>query len=162
MSLQVQIRQKYAWPIGFCTTPRPRKDSWAVPCMERYTDFTARLMKLVLSGQLKKLSTSPQSRWRAGLCQKCPPFSQTSSSAWTINTCVSRATRVSKILSVLGMNLDLLFLSILDFSNWVHGDIRQYDISDPKKPKLTGQLFLVKNWCFVKSWFSYFECFFYL
>ena len=42
------------------------------------------------------------------------------------------------------MNLDLFFLSILDFSNWVHGDIRQYDISDPKKPKLTGQLFLVK------------------
>jgi len=30
----------------------------------------------------------------------------------------------------------------LYFSNWVHGDIRQYDISDPKKPKLTGQLFL--------------------
>ena len=95
--LQVQIRQKYAWPTGFCTTPRPRKDSWAVPCMERFTDFTARLMRLVLSGQLKKLSTSPQSRWRAGLCQKCPPFSQTSSSAWTTNTCVSRATRVSKI-----------------------------------------------------------------
>ena len=81
VSLQVQIRQKYAWPVGFCTTPRPRKDSWAVPCMERFTDFTARLMRLVLSGQLKKLSTSPQSRWRAGLCQKCPRFSQTSSSA---------------------------------------------------------------------------------
>ena len=62
VSLQVQIRQKYAWPTGFCTTPRPLKDSWAVPCMERFTDFTARLMRLVLSGQLKKLSTSPQSR----------------------------------------------------------------------------------------------------
>lgn len=30
----------------------------------------------------------------------------------------------------------------LYFSNWLHGDIRQYDISDPAKPKLTGQL-----WC---------------
>lgn len=28
------------------------------------------------------------------------------------------------------------------FSNWLHGDIRQYDISDPSHPKLTGQV-----WC---------------
>ncbi|MCC7418875.1 MAG: selenium-binding family protein [Planctomycetaceae bacterium] len=30
----------------------------------------------------------------------------------------------------------------LYFSNWLHGDIRQYDVSDPQKPKLTGQLWL--------------------
>lgn len=30
----------------------------------------------------------------------------------------------------------------LYFSNWLHGDIRQYDVSDPEKPKLTGQLWL--------------------
>ena len=30
----------------------------------------------------------------------------------------------------------------LYFSNWLHGDIRQYDISDPKKPQLKGQV-----WC---------------
>lgn len=30
----------------------------------------------------------------------------------------------------------------LYFSNWLHGDIRQYDISDPDQPKLTGQV-----WC---------------
>jgi selenium-binding protein 1 len=30
----------------------------------------------------------------------------------------------------------------LYFSNWLHGDVRQYDVSDPTKPKLTGQLFL--------------------
>jgi selenium-binding protein 1 len=30
----------------------------------------------------------------------------------------------------------------LYFSNWLHGDIRQYDIRDPAKPKLTGQV-----WC---------------
>lgn len=30
----------------------------------------------------------------------------------------------------------------LYFSNWLHGDIRQYDISDPSRPKLTGQV-----WC---------------
>jgi selenium-binding protein 1 len=30
----------------------------------------------------------------------------------------------------------------LYFSNWLHGDVRQYDVSDPAKPKLTGQLLL--------------------
>jgi selenium-binding protein 1 len=30
----------------------------------------------------------------------------------------------------------------LYFSNWLHGDVRQYDISNPAKPKLTGQLFV--------------------
>jgi methanethiol oxidase len=28
----------------------------------------------------------------------------------------------------------------LYFSNWLHGDLRQYDISDPGAPRLTGQL----------------------
>merc|ERR1711892_1060139 len=30
----------------------------------------------------------------------------------------------------------------LYFSNWLHGDIRQYDITDTRKPKLTGQIFI--------------------
>jgi selenium-binding protein 1 len=30
----------------------------------------------------------------------------------------------------------------LYFSNWLHGDIRQYDVSDPGNPRLTGQLWL--------------------
>ena len=29
----------------------------------------------------------------------------------------------------------------LYFSNWVHGDVRQYDITDTRNPKLTGQVF---------------------
>uniref|UniRef100_A0A8D0MGB0 Methanethiol oxidase n=1 Tax=Sus scrofa TaxID=9823 RepID=A0A8D0MGB0_PIG len=37
------------------------------------------------------------------------------------------------------LSLDDRFLY---FSNWLHGDLRQYDISDPKRPRLTGQLFL--------------------
>ena len=44
-----------------------------------------------------------------------------------------------------GLITDLL-LSMDDkylyFSNWLHGDIRQYDISDPSNPILTGQV-----WC---------------
>ena len=30
----------------------------------------------------------------------------------------------------------------LYFSNWLHGDLRQYDVTDPANPKLTGQLWL--------------------
>jgi len=30
----------------------------------------------------------------------------------------------------------------LYLSNWLHGDVRQYDITDPGKPKLTGQIWL--------------------
>jgi selenium-binding protein 1 len=44
-----------------------------------------------------------------------------------------------------GLITDIL-ISIDDhflyFSNWLHGDIRQYDISDPSHPKLVGQLFV--------------------
>lgn len=35
------------------------------------------------------------------------------------------------------LSLDDRFLYL---SNWLHGDVRQYDISDPSKPKLTGQV----------------------
>ncbi|KAJ7393994.1 Methanethiol oxidase [Desmophyllum pertusum] len=37
------------------------------------------------------------------------------------------------------LSLDDKFLY---FSNWVHGDIRQYDVTDPTHPKLVGQLFI--------------------
>ncbi|XP_078526811.1 methanethiol oxidase-like [Lissotriton helveticus] len=37
------------------------------------------------------------------------------------------------------LSLDDRFLY---FSNWLHGDIRQYDITDTKKPKMVGQVFL--------------------
>lgn len=30
----------------------------------------------------------------------------------------------------------------LYFSNWLHGDIRQYDVSDPSQPRLAGRLWL--------------------
>lgn len=30
----------------------------------------------------------------------------------------------------------------LYFSNWLHGDIRQYDVQDPNNPKLVGQIWL--------------------
>lgn len=30
----------------------------------------------------------------------------------------------------------------LYFSNWLHGDVRQYDITDTSRPRLVGQIFL--------------------
>lgn len=30
----------------------------------------------------------------------------------------------------------------LYFTCWLHGDVRQYDVSDPENPKLTGQIYL--------------------
>lgn len=44
-----------------------------------------------------------------------------------------------------GMITDILISlddKYLYFNNWLHGDVRQYDISDPAHPKLTAQLFL--------------------
>lgn len=44
-----------------------------------------------------------------------------------------------------GLITDLLISMddrFLYFSNWLHGDIRQYDVTDPAHPKLTGQV-----WC---------------
>jgi selenium-binding protein 1 len=37
------------------------------------------------------------------------------------------------------LSLDDRFLYL---SNWLHGDVRQYDISDPAKPRLTGQVWI--------------------
>ena len=46
---------------------------------------------------------------------------------------------VPGLITDLVLSMDDRFLY---FANWLHGDIRQYDVSDPAKPKLTGQLWL--------------------
>lgn len=50
-----------------------------------------------------------------------------------------------KLDAINGMMSDII-LSLDDkylyFNNWLHGDLRQYDITDPRKPKLVGQVFL--------------------
>jgi selenium-binding protein 1 len=46
---------------------------------------------------------------------------------------------VPSLITDLVLSLDDRFLY---FSSWLHGDLRQYDISDPTNPKLTGQLWL--------------------
>jgi methanethiol oxidase len=44
---------------------------------------------------------------------------------------------VPGLITDLVLSMDDRFLY---FSNWLHGDLRQYDISDPAHPRLTGQL----------------------
>jgi methanethiol oxidase len=46
---------------------------------------------------------------------------------------------VPGLITDLLVSMDDRFLYL---ANWLHGDVRQYDVSDPSKPKLTGQLWL--------------------
>ncbi|MCG3126956.1 MAG: hypothetical protein CHACPFDD_01811 [Phycisphaerae bacterium] len=46
---------------------------------------------------------------------------------------------VPGLITDLVLSMDDRFLY---FSNWLHGDIRQYDVSDPAKPRLTGQVWI--------------------
>ncbi len=51
---------------------------------------------------------------------------------------------MSGILTDIILSMDDKYLY---FSNWVHGDIRQYDITDTSNPKLVGQVFLGGSIC---------------
>ena len=44
---------------------------------------------------------------------------------------------ISALITDILLSLDDRFLYL---SNWLHGDVRQYDVSDRKNPKLTGQV----------------------
>ena len=46
---------------------------------------------------------------------------------------------VPGLITDLVLSMDDRFLY---FSNWLHGDLRQYDVSDPSNPKMTGQVWL--------------------
>lgn len=46
---------------------------------------------------------------------------------------------VPSLITDILISLDDRFLY---FSNWLHGDLRQYDITNPSQPKLTGQVWL--------------------
>ena len=46
---------------------------------------------------------------------------------------------VPGLISVILLSMDDRFLYL---SNWLHGDLRQYDITEPSNPKLTGQVWL--------------------
>lgn len=75
-------------------------------------------------------------------------FRQNSSEKFTVEKVIDVPSKKVEgwiLPEVNGMMTDIL-LSLDDrflyFSNWLHGDVRQYDVTDPAKPKLTGQIFL--------------------
>ena len=45
--------------------------------------------------------------------------------------------RIPGLISDVLLSLDDHFLY---FANWFHGDVRQYDISDTRNPKMVGQV----------------------
>jgi selenium-binding protein 1 len=50
-----------------------------------------------------------------------------------------RADPVPGLITDILLSMDDRFLYL---ANWLHGDIRQYDISDPSRPRMTGQLWI--------------------
>ena len=70
-----------------------------------------------------------------------------SSGKYEVNKIIDVESIDNKILPVPmpGLITDILVSmddKYLYFSNWLHGDLRQYDISDPFNPKLTGQVWI--------------------
>merc|ERR1712032_1805089 len=58
-------------------------------------------------------------------------------------TC-SGSSKLKRVTGMPGVMTDILISMddrFLYFSNWLHGDVRQYDITDTRNPKLTGQIF---------------------
>ena len=73
-------------------------------------------------------------------------FSTSSSSSSSYSsTTTSSSSFSSGLITDLLVSLDDRYLY---FSNWLHGDVRQYDISDPRRPKLVGQVRMTKLSCF--------------
>lgn len=76
-------------------------------------------------------------------------FFKSDDGTWKVDKVIDvPAKKVSKdgVESVLNGLMSDILISLDDkylyFSCWLHGDVRQYDISDPANPKLTGQIFL--------------------
>lgn len=64
------------------------------------------------------------------------------------------------LLSTSGLITDILISlddKFLYFSNWLHGDLRQYDVTDPKHPKLVGQVIIAIRIHYVQKSNSFVE-----
>jgi selenium-binding protein 1 len=71
-------------------------------------------------------SDAPDAKWRAEKTIAVEPV--------TMN-----GQPVPGLISDLVLSMDDRYLY---FANWLQGDVRQYDVSDPQKPRLAGQLYL--------------------
>ena len=93
--------------------------------------------------------TTPQPT-RASSALRCParcgistaptaPTAPSRSSRSTPSSRTAGRSRVPGLITDLVLSMDDRFLY---FSDWLHGDLRQYDVSDPANPRLTARLWL--------------------
>lgn len=90
----------------------------------------------------------PQGFTGCALSSTIVRFFQNEVDSWSAETVVSVPAKKVEgwaLPEMPGLITDILISlddKFLYFSNWIHGDLRQYDITDPKHPKLVGQLFI--------------------
>ncbi|XP_057244509.1 methanethiol oxidase, partial [Malurus melanocephalus] len=80
-----------------------------------------------LSGEIQRFFKTQEGKWAA---EKVIEVPSKKVQGWLLPDMPGLITDIL-------ISLDDKFLY---FSNWIHGDVRQYDISDPKNPKLVGQV----------------------
>ncbi|XP_077048070.1 methanethiol oxidase isoform X3 [Agelaius phoeniceus] len=79
-----------------------------------------------LSGDIRRFHRNPEGKWEA---EKVIEVPSKKVQGWLLP-------EMPGLITDILISLDDRFLY---FSNWLHGDVRQYDISDPKNPRLVGQ-----------------------
>nr|XP_041577117.1 methanethiol oxidase isoform X3 [Taeniopygia guttata] len=82
-----------------------------------------------LSGQIQRFHRNSEGKWEA---EKVIEVPSKKVQGWLLP-------EMPGLITDILISLDDRFLY---FSNWIHGDVRQYNISDPKNPKLVGQVFV--------------------
>jgi selenium-binding protein 1 len=97
--------------------------------------------------------TEPQGYVTCALSSTIFHFFKTPAGKWTANKVVEIPPKkvenwalpsMPAILTDISLSLDDRYMY---FSNWVHGDVRQYDITDRSHPRLVGQLFIGGSIC---------------
>ncbi|XP_043243670.1 methanethiol oxidase-like [Amphibalanus amphitrite] len=82
-----------------------------------------------LNAVVYRFYLEPDGSWAAEKVIQVPPKSVT---GWMLP-------EMPGVMTDILLSLDDRYLY---FSNWAHGDVRQYDVSDPRRPRLVGQVFL--------------------
>lgn len=87
------------------------------------------LVGCAVTSNIHRFYTTPDGEWRAEKIIQVPPKHV---EGWVDS-------KMAGMITDIVLSLDDKYLY---FSNFLHGDVRQYDVSDKKNPKLTGQIFL--------------------
>ncbi|XP_059168553.1 methanethiol oxidase-like [Physella acuta] len=107
-------------------------DEGAIPLEVRFLhdpDATMGYVGCALGSSVFRFFKTPKGDWEAEKVIQIPPKKVT---GWALPD-------MPGLITDIVISLDDRFLY---FSNWLHGDMRQYDITDKRKPKLVGQVFI--------------------